>query len=348
MEYVQTVLVSIASVTKDRAPALREDLEAHREHLARQPGYLDMRIAPPSATDAGDEAWLIETRWRDNNSLADYTAGEPTVASIIRQHAAIIVPNSLQVFRMEASGGGDGTQEVAGVVYQRLALALLVPIGVLMFGLAVIYGLSRIYLELEGKATPLAAIIAIGILVIAFYFAANPRVPRWQYGAVVAVCAAALFGGAVYALSTEEEEHGLVEGSPTPVAEVTPGADDTPGADVTPGTTPPGGGPLELVMGDNFFSLDGEEEPTVNIASGSATTIKLTNDGAAVHNMHVADASGEYAANRCATDGPAPCSDPDRMRGGQSGEIVINIAAGTYAFRCDFHPTEMTGTLQVN
>jgi len=336
MEYVQTVLVSIASISKDRASALREDLEAHLEHLARQPGYVSMRIAPPSATDAGDEAWLIETRWRDNNSLADYTAGEPTVASIVRQHAAITVPNSLQVFRMEAAGGG--TQEVAGVVYQRLALALLVPIGVLMFGLAVIYGLSRIYLELEGKATPLAAIIAIGILVIAFYFAANPRVPRWQYGAVVAVCAAALFGGAVYALSTEEEAHEVVAESPTPVADGTPGPPPTPGP---PGT-------IELVLGDNFFSLDGQEQPTVNIASGSATTIKLTNDGTAVHNMQVADASGAFAAERCATDDPAPCSDPERIRGGQAGEIVIDIAAGTYDFRCDFHPTEMTGTLQVN
>jgi plastocyanin len=168
-------------------------------------------------------------------------------------------------------------------------------------------------------------------------------VPRWQYGAVVAVCAAALFGGAVYALSTEEEER-VVEGSPTPVAGGTPGA-------VTPGATPTGpdgGGPLELVLGDNFFSLDGEEEPTVNIAAGTATTIALTNDGTAVHNMQVAGASGEFAEDRCATGGPVPCSDPERIRGGQRGEIVIDLAAGTYAFRCDFHPTEMTGTLQVN
>jgi plastocyanin len=76
-------------------------------------------------------------------------------------------------------------------------------------------------------------------------------------------------------------------------------------------------------------------------------TFTLNNVGSALHNMHVSDADGNFEAAFCTGDGDTPCSEPPRISGGASGEITIDLPAGTYEYRCDFHTSEMVGTLEV-
>jgi plastocyanin len=41
-------------------------------------------------------------------------------------------------------------------------------------------------------------------------------------------------------------------------------------------------------------------------------------------------------------------SDPDLVAGGEGAQIEISFsAAGTYQYRCDFHPTDMAGEINV-
>ena len=73
-------------------------------------------------------------------------------------------------------------------------------------------------------------------------------------------------------------------------------------ASATPGgPTPPGG--LEITMTDNKFDNTG-----LTAAAGATVTINITNNGTAVHNLHVAGANGQYSSQFCTTNGADPCS----------------------------------------
>ena len=213
-----------------------------------------------------------------------------------------------------------------------MILPVAIPLGVLAFALLAIYGLSRVYLEVGGNgAVALSTGIAIGVLIICFYFANNPKAPAWQIGGVVALLAITLAGGSIWAVANEDETHG--EGEDPGVEE--PGGEE-------PGGEQPGGGEPDgfvLSMGDSFFEFEGEREPTIAVPAG--TEISIVNDGASIHNLNVA-ASGDY--EDCTAE---RCSDPDIIRGGQEGTYTVHLDAGEYDFRCDFHPTDMTGTLIV-
>jgi plastocyanin len=131
-------------------------------------------------------------------------------------------------------------------------------------------------------------------------------------------------------------EGGGGEGEET-VAEVTP----------TPAGTPSPGG-LLVEMGDNFFEFEGEREPAIPVEVGEEVTFSLINNGVLVHNMHIDGTNNEYAVQICEVGGEEPCSDPNAMEADDTGEITFRLdEPGTYFFRCDFHPRQMTGTLVV-
>ncbi len=119
----------------------------------------------------------------------------------------------------------------------------------------------------------------------------------------------------------------------------------------TPGETPaesPTPGGILIAMGDNFFDLEGERNPTVAVAVGEEVTVNLTNDGLAVHNMHIDGTDDQYDLTICDAAGEQPCSDPNAMVAGATGTITFQFdEAGTYFFRCDFHPIEMVGEITV-
>src|SRR3990172_549253 len=201
MEYIQTVLVQIEASKLEEAlrPAgLLGELDEHRSYLERQPGFIDMRVTR-SINPQGNVLLVVETRWRDDSSLMEYETREPNVASIVNGHQTLIVPNSLQVLDMESLRAEAAPETPAEEAGRRLALPLLMPMGALAFVLLVIYGLSRVYLEVSGDAaTGLAAGIALGILGVAWILAANPQIQAGHIISVFVVAAAVLAGGAIY------------------------------------------------------------------------------------------------------------------------------------------------------
>ena len=103
------------------------------------------------------------------------------------------------------------------------------------------------------------------------------------------------------------------------------------------------GGPVDVTdgtvinMNDNFFEVDGETNPQMHVAATTSIGTVLENLGAAAHNFRIAGPDAEYD-----TDDDI-ISDPDLIPGGESGAAPIELAAGTYLYRCDFHPDAMLG-----
>ena len=342
MEFIQTLLAQIEAAKIDEASrpqGLLDELDEHRSFLQQQPGFQDMRVTR-SINREGNVLLVVETRWQDDDSLLRYETQEPNVMSIFNMHQELIIPNSLQVLDMEGlrTEAWRGLADPTRAAQERLALPLLIPLGVLAFALLVIYGLSRIYLELPGDvATGLAAGIALGILAMAWFLASRPTISGWQIGSIATVAAAVLAGGAIFALVHEDG------GETAAVSE--PGASPTPAASPGPGAAP--GGPL-VTMGDNFFESEGEQEPAIQVSVGEDITFNLSNNGLAPHNMHIAGTDNDYGVNFCQVGGDEPCSDPNRQASGESATITFRFdQPGTFIFRCDFHPQEMTGTIEV-
>ncbi len=122
----------------------------------------------------------------------------------------------------------------------------------------------------------------------------------------------------------------------------TPAEEGEPTETIEPTDNGSGDGELLIVMTDNKF------DPTeLTVPADTDVSIPVENHGAAIHNVHVATADGNYPAAFCTAGGETPCSDAARINGGGAGVLSFNLPAGDYPFRCDFHPVEMTGTLKV-
>jgi hypothetical protein len=138
---------------------------------------------------------------------------------------------------------------------------------------------------------------------------------------VLAVAIAATFLG-VFLTSGDEEE----AGAETPAASATP----IPGTDLT------------VTMDDNFFTYQGQRNPSIPVQANRDWTIGLPNEGTIIHNMRIAGPDNRY------DNSDDFASDPLSIRANQSGIIRFRFSSsGTFNFRCDFHPTEMVGTLMV-
>ena len=118
------------------------------------------------------------------------------------------------------------------------------------------------------------------------------------------------------------------------------GDGETPAADETLADGTDNAGPVsfDISLGDNFF-----EANEFTLSPGQEVTFNITNNGSAVHNMRVDGGDGEYD-----TDDDT-VSDPDLFQAGDTGTLVWTAPGetGTIIFRCDFHPTEMTGAISL-
>jgi len=117
----------------------------------------------------------------------------------------------------------------------------------------------------------------------------------------------------------------------------------TPSETAPPGGSPTPAGGVGVVMRDNSFD-PGE----VTVQARSTVTFEINNEGRALHNMHIATQGGDYTEDFCEGGGD-PCSDPNRLAGGESATLTWDAPAetGEADFRCDFHPREMTGTITI-
>jgi plastocyanin/mono/diheme cytochrome c family protein len=109
-------------------------------------------------------------------------------------------------------------------------------------------------------------------------------------------------------------------------------ANSTPEVAATPGTPSTS---LNETATDNKFS-----QTSFTVPSGQAVTLAFSNQGNAIHNWNVTDVKD--------TSGKTIVTSATGTLGGQSTNLTFTIATpGTYHFQCDFHPTEMLGTLFV-
>ncbi len=332
MEFVQTVLVQIQATMIDEASrpqGLLAALNDHGSFLEQQPGFQDMRVTR-SINAEGNVLLVIETHWSDDNTLVEYETREPTVMSIINQHQDLIVADSLQVLDMEALRTAGRPADAAAEATERLALPLLIPLGILAFSLLVIYGLSRVYLEVSSEvATGLAVGIALGILLVAWYIASKPSIPGWQIASIAVLASAALTGGALFAVIDEDDGEASGE---------EPGAAASPSAGETP-VAPPGDNVFAIAMIPTI-AFDTDE---ITLPADTEVTVRADNqDGAVLHNWALYESSeaaeGGSAAIALTEICAAPCLE----------EVTFTPPPpGEYFFRCDVHPTQMVGTAVV-
>ena len=73
-----------------------------------------------------------------------------------------------------------------------------------------------------------------------------------------------------------------------------------------------------ITLGDNFFEIDGQNEPRDRHRSRHGHLRHADNSGAAIHNLRIAGPDGEYN-----TDDDI-VSDPDAITGGATGTITFN------------------------
>jgi len=101
-------------------------------------------------------------------------------------------------------------------------------------------------------------------------------------------------------------------------------------------------GTVAITIGDNFFDLNGQQDPNMAAKAGDTITIQLTNKGSQPHNMRVAGPDGKLDT------GDDVVSNPDLIPGGATATLSFTLAQpGTYPYRCDFHPDQMKGEITV-
>jgi mono/diheme cytochrome c family protein/plastocyanin len=135
------------------------------------------------------------------------------------------------------------------------------------------------------------------------------------------------------------EEHEVQTMQPSP-DQINQGACGQVLRETTPATPGPSPDPQltwDVAMRDNLF-----DPRSIAVPAGQRFTIALRNDGTAIHNMRIAGPDNRYQTPDDIV------STPEQIRGGQRGDLSGTITqTGTFNFRCDFHPTDMIGSIAV-
>jgi plastocyanin len=194
-------------------------------------------------------------------------------------------------------------------VRDRILLPIVLPIGILLLIAGILYGFSRVLLNIEGAgATTVALVVAGGIVISATVAASRTRVGGTTVAAMAGAVAgvAMLSGGVALAvLAGGESEAG--SGGPSAV--------------------------VQLTAQNLAF------QPTaLTVPAGEPFTIAFSNQDAGVqHNVQIFD-----NPDRSGT----PIFDGDLVTGVAKASYQVQaLDAGTYFFHCVVHPT-MIGTIE--
>jgi plastocyanin len=152
--------------------------------------------------------------------------------------------------------------------------------------------------------------------------------------------ALAVSAALIFAVACADDDDEVPPPTPTP-------PDVTPAATIAPQPDSPQpledevveavDGVIDVTMGDNFFTPNNLKAPL-----GEPLTIRLVNEGRAIHNLRIAGADGEW---NTADD---IVSDPAMVAGGETAVVEWTPEIpGAYTFHCDFHPTEQGGQIVV-
>ncbi|MEX1255236.1 MAG: hypothetical protein WEE64_12930 [Dehalococcoidia bacterium] len=203
-------------------------------------------------------------------------------------------------------------------MHRRLWLPILIPAIIFLFGVLVIYGLSRIYLELNRVsvgdvtlATPLALGVSLAILGIGIYLASRPSVPVWQYIGIGVIAALMLTGGSIAATLIEDEEHEEV---------------------VNGNGTPPPPGAITASLSDFAIEL------SADTAGAGPVTFEVTNEGS-FHNLTIIQT--DLAPDALAPEGGdvvledfTVADATDDLNQGMSETLETDLAEGPYVLIC--------------
>ncbi len=212
-------------------------------------------------------------------------------------------------------------------VYGRLALPLLVPVIAFLFAVLLIYGLSRVYLELNETsigdvtmATPAALGVSLFILFAAWYMVSNRTMQQWQVAMIGSIAVAALTGGAIWAAVHDEGEVLVDGGTETPAAE-----------------TPAPDGAISVSLIDPDYAVE-----VTPVSSSAPTTFAISNEGSLVHNLRVIRT--DLDADSLPLDDSGFQVDEDQVNvvasaaellAGESTELAVDLEAGSYVIICN-------------
>lgn len=196
-------------------------------------------------------------------------------------------------------------------VRERLILPFVIPIGAMVFIAALVFLFSRVLLAAPRQvAVAVALMLAINIVVVCALLAIPPRGLRVNSLLVIGVALAPLALGVV---ST-----GVVEES------VEKGHD---------ATAPR---PFRAAVSANNIAFNTNE---LSIPAGVRALLEFNNQEVVPHNVGIfkgSDATGEKIFTGDVITGPR-----------EIVYAILPLAPGAYFFRCDIHPTTMTGSIKV-
>lgn len=215
--------------------------------------------------------------------------------------------------------------EQARLREDRLLLPLLIPILSFLFGLLVIYGLSRIYLEfneysLSGvtMATPLAIFVALAILFAALYLSGKATISGMQVASIGLVAVALLTAGGIWAAVRDDNQAESVIGEET----------ETP--------APEG---IGVSLAEFTVTL------TEATAPAGEVIFNVMNDGGSIHNFRVISTSlapGDLPYDDEAFEVPEDEVDiiarTANLEVDETVQVVVELAAGPYVLICNVPP----------
>jgi len=213
--------------------------------------------------------------------------------------------------------------------HERFWLPLVVPAAIILFAILTIYGLSRIYLELNTwhykdvhMATPLAIGIALVILIIAAILASRP-VPAAAIVTIALLAASGLTGGAIWAAVHPDSEVTVV----TPV---------------------PTGGQTGTPVGPGGVTVTLDDDPAFAITDQPATgtagevTFHVENVGTVPHNFNIVKT--DLAPDALPTNADTFQVDESQLTilekssdldAGATEDVKVTLDAGKYVIFCN-------------
>jgi plastocyanin len=227
----------------------------------------------------------------------------------------------------------------------RAVLPLAIPIAAIVGIVFFVFFFSRILLAVDPIfATLIALGMSLNVLTACALIAAMPGVRTAIVVGAVVVGVVLLGGAGVLAMAVSPEARLAGEAAEQGPERGPPGGGEGGG----PGGGGAGGGPscepsgtqLAIAAPPGALSA-GFDTDCLAAPAGEALTVEFTNDDSVVHNWALyRDPSATEHLGGGTVDEP--------IAGGESTTYEVDpLEAGRYFFRCEFHPTTMTGSFIV-
>lgn len=225
----------------------------------------------------------------------------------------------------------------------RVILPVLIPLVALIGIIFFVFFFSRILLAVDPIfATLIALGLSLNVLTASALVAAVPHLRTPIIVGALAVGAALLGGVGTLAMAVSPEAR-LEAGAEGPEAGTEPegGEQATPGGGETGGATcEPSGTKLQVVAPSGALAT-GFDTVCLAAPEGTAFTVDFRNDDSVAHDWALyRDESAQEHLGGGTIQEPIDPGEPETYE-------VKALEPGRYFFRCDFHPTTMTGTFVV-